>query len=750
MREKRADKKCITCNIYTIQEKTKHGWACSICGTVQPKRIKKAVRVLAFLFLSFGLLLSNCYVGSSNCYAGSKISTPFNNFARGKLDHDLNGRYDLPIYSTGTDIFQNFFTNFKGNAFYRPGFENILKFQDCRFVEFKFSDTQDYLALFYNGHIKFLSYDEDGNIGLVQSGGADLDVTSPYTLADCKELSYDQNSDVMYIVHNDYAPRKLTRTSATTFTLATFTRTSDPFDDPASGSVGWPACVRFYKGRLWYAGPSLKKTYVYGSVAGLYDDFTVPSSDVEDDDAVIFCVADLAEQIKWISGGSNSLILGSSQALVAVNGGTVDDPITPTTVEATTTNTDGAEGTQPVKKDVFLFYINSLKRNVNYFSYDLLTESFKSDDTNTVSFDITKGGIGKLVYLKNRNDFIFTLRSDGVLLALNFNQPEKIVGWTELPTDGTVLDIAKMYNPNTEQDDVFILVERDNGVFVERLANEVEFPQKEEFFSDEKSETTDKEAYWRYVAEKMKDCIYLDNSVIYKDLYDSTITFNGTDTVTSTESDFASTDVGRQIHYKTATGAEKGIFEITAYTSATEVKVNVLTTPTINTYSSWYKSFSTVSGLTDYASMEVSVVGDGGYLGEYTVSAAGVLTLDREITVACIGIKYTGLIKTFNLGFSTQGINTQVLPKNFNKIVLRFIASAGGMVGTSLYSMQDIQQFDPSGYYDLPPLPMDGDSREIIFNDTFSDEKYLYIKQDKPLPLHITAVFCNVNYGTSQ
>jgi len=199
-----------------------------------------------------------------------KITTGFNNFARGKLDHDLNGRYDLPIYTSGADIFKNFFSNFKGNAIYRPGFEKIFLFQDCRFVEFKFNIQQDYLALFYNGKIRFLSYDEETNeIGWVLDGSSNiLEVTSPYTLAHCKELTYDQNADVMYVAHNSYEPRKLTRVSANSFTLATFTRTSDPFDNPSGGSTGWPACVRFYKGRLWYGGPGLKTTHIYGSVAG--------------------------------------------------------------------------------------------------------------------------------------------------------------------------------------------------------------------------------------------------------------------------------------------------------------------------------------------------------------------------------------------------------------------------------------------------------------------------------------------------
>lgn len=674
-----------------------------------------------------------------------KVSTCFNNLSRGKLDHDFNGRFDLPIYTSGADVFKNFFSNFKGNAIYRPGFEAIQKFQDCRFVEFKFSDEQDYIALFYNGHIKFLSYDGSGEIGLVQSGGSDLDVVSPYTLAHCKQLSYDQNADVMYVAHNSYAPRKLTRVSASSFTLATFTRTADPFDDPATGSTGWPACVRFYKGSLYYGGPSKKITYLYKSKAASYDDLTIGTGD---DDGLAFPISDLTEAIKWLMGGSNSLIVGSSQALVAVNGGSVDTPITPSTVEATITNTDGADNTQPIRKDTLLFYINSLQRNLNYFSYDLLTESFKSEDANFVSYDITKEGISKLVYLKGRNNLIFILRNDGKLLSLNFNLTEKIVGWHEHETDGEILDIAKMYNPNTGEDELFLLVDRNNGVFIERLASEIEFPLPHEFYTGDDNKEEDREAYWRYVAELMKDCIYLDNSIVFKNLKTSTITFDGVDTITSSASDFSSADVGRQIHYKTATGREKGIFEITQYINGTTVKVEILTAPTANSYASWYKSARTISGLTDYASMEVSVVGDGGYLGEYTVSAGGVLTLDREVTVACIGILYGGLIKTFNLGFMVQGVNTQVLVKNVNKARLRFVASAGGEIGTSLYSMEKVQDFDPAGFYDLPPLPMDGDSRDILFDDSFDEEKCIYIRQREPLPLHITAVICDVNYGT--
>lgn len=137
---------------------------------------------------------------------------------------------------------QNFYGNFKGNALFRCGFENLLKFQDCAMIEFKFNKAQSYICVFYNLKIKFLTYDVSGNFGFVQSGGSDLEVTTPYSLAESKELDFAQNADVMYITHPTYAPRKLTRVSATSFTLGTFVRTADPF----TGAGDYPALCAFY------------------------------------------------------------------------------------------------------------------------------------------------------------------------------------------------------------------------------------------------------------------------------------------------------------------------------------------------------------------------------------------------------------------------------------------------------------------------------------------------------------------------
>lgn len=52
---------------------------------------------------------------------------------------------------------------------------------------------------------------------------------TPYQENDLFELQFRQSADVMWIVHPDYAPRKLTRTTATTFDLSIIDFTNGPF-----------------------------------------------------------------------------------------------------------------------------------------------------------------------------------------------------------------------------------------------------------------------------------------------------------------------------------------------------------------------------------------------------------------------------------------------------------------------------------------------------------------------------------------
>lgn len=757
----------------------------------------------------------------------TRIVSAYNNFARGKIDHDMQGRFDLPIYRSGLDVCTNFVTNFKGNAKYRPGFANEITFQDCAFKKFRFSNNQNYILVFYDTKLRFLSYDVNGVFGWVLDGGMNiLEIDTPYTLEQAKELSVRkttaQNRDVLYIVHEDHEPRKLTRLAANDFTLTTFSRKADPFvttyaatqnitgitqatnpqvtinahgysvgdrfritgvggmteindwtvsvvsvvdvnnvtidldttDFTAYTSGGtaelatagdYPFTVAFYKGRLYYASTPTRFTTVWGSAAASFDDFEIPDT-VDDDDALQFTIAEISERIQWLWPGDNSLIVGAADGIVAVNGGSVNDPIAADTIEASLTSADGCNETTPLTKDGLVFYANRIERNLYYFNYDLLTESFQALDANLIAYDITEGLIKKQEYIKDIDDLIWVLMDDGNLLALNFlnsaGQQENIIGWTLHTTEGTIQDVVEITD-NDGNPRLFILAERNGAFYIERLTNFVEFAELDEFFTGDRD--ADRNAYNRSVGEQLKAATHVDNAEVIQNLQEgNTITYDpGAGTITASSPVFASGDVDKQIAYRTQTGYESGRFLITGFTSSTVVDVTVIQTPTTNTYSDWYLSFDTLTGLSRFNGQEVAVVTDGGFLLRETVSG-GEINLTRQVTYAVVGYDYRGTMKTFSLGVQVQARNTQTTAKGITRVGVRTNASVGGKIGGSQYRLEDVQELGQNDLNYLPPLPIDG-TKYVTYGADFERDKYFYMIQDDPGPFHVTALMVDAD-----
>ena len=163
-----------------------------------------------------------------------KVITTHNNFARGQLDQSMDGRFDLATYNSGSLMFENFFSNFKGNALYSPGFENVVAFQDCALIEFEFSQNQSYIILLFANKMRFMSFDVNNKFGFVLNPSPTIfEVATPYTLAESKEIafrkSFTQNADSMIICHDKHEPRELIRLAANDFQFRTFARKDDPF-----------------------------------------------------------------------------------------------------------------------------------------------------------------------------------------------------------------------------------------------------------------------------------------------------------------------------------------------------------------------------------------------------------------------------------------------------------------------------------------------------------------------------------------
>lgn len=666
-----------------------------------------------------------------------------NNFTRGQLDHDLNGRFELPFYFNGFEVCRNFISNYKGNVKFRTGMEYAAKTknnQEAVIMEFRFNTEQSYLLEFTEGILRFYTYDANGNFGyVVDDENNIIELNTGITLDQAKKLQKAQNADAMYLTAPGMMPRVLKRTSATSFSIENANPTGMNYD-----TDGYPSAVAFYGGRLWFGGFANKPLTVRGSEVAEYGNFTVPGSNIDDDDPLSLTLSEITDPIEWLMGGKNNLYVGNPEGICLINGGGYDVPITATEVNADLANKEGASSAAPTQKDSQVFYVSNDKRKVYMFDYDLLTEKFLSNDLNMLSQEVTRGRLKKIYYKRDDNNIIYCLLEDGKAIALLYKSSESINGWFPLETSGNIIDICTITRPDGK-DDLFLEVLRNGVYYIEKLANEVEFTgfyETENFKNDPK-----KEYYNRLIAEQLKQCNYLDGSTEFSALQNNQITFDGVDTITAQNAVFNQNHVGHYVVYKTSSGAEYGYFEVTEYISETQVKVRVASNgynPSVWNY--WYISFNQITGLTDFEGQQVMVVADGGYLNTFTVTE-GTLNFDREMTSCVVGYSYEGLLKTFNLGFSANGKNLQTVRKRIVEFILRFVYSAGVNIGTDINDMFVVQYFSPQGFMDLPPLPMDGDEKRQVA-DTSSEEKYIFLTQDLPLPMNLTMVQYNIEFGS--
>lgn len=150
-------------------------------------------------------------------------------FNAGELTPLTESRIDVAKYTSGCRTMENMIPRIYGCAERRLGTEYIygLYSNDVkgRVVEFEYSDAIAYIMEFGNQIIRFYY---NGEI-LLDGAGDVVTVATLYLEADLFELQFKQKNDVVWITHKDYAPRKLSRTSATSFTLTEITIDDGPF-----------------------------------------------------------------------------------------------------------------------------------------------------------------------------------------------------------------------------------------------------------------------------------------------------------------------------------------------------------------------------------------------------------------------------------------------------------------------------------------------------------------------------------------
>jgi hypothetical protein len=602
-------------------------------------------------------------------------------------------------------------------------------------------------------------------------------VVTPYLEDDLDYIQFAQTPDTMYLSHYKYAPRKVARASTGIWTVATYSRTNDPFvagsaltinaitltgtdayvgfatpatlygdqpyafasivgttelngntyylePDPAppfgtlkawlldpdtglripsaglssyvSGGTATPAAdnpigVCFYESRLMFAGTNRRPRTVFGSRSSVsttgaarLDDFTGGS---DADHAVFFTLSPLngsIDYISWAGGTPKHMLVGTFGGPFRISGGGLDEPITPSSINVRPLDAYGCASSAPALNGSYVYYIQRGGTTIRALRYDVDVDDVSSYDICMNADQIGESEITRIVLQNGKSDYLWAIRADGQLCGCTIQGPEKIAGWHRHKIGGTaakVLDAAVLPRPG-QSDQLYVVTERtvNGSTFraIEAMADDVAFPDIENYYGVAATEALDAAAY-RTAAVALK------KTAVHLDAYE---TYNSTPA-------------------------------------------------------------TTISGLDHLEGETVTALADGVEVPDLVVSS-GAITLQSAASVVHVGLPYTGYIQTQNLEVGGRSGPAQGKPRNICGLNIRFLNSLGGEYGTNLYHMQTIEDSRIT-LADGAEAPVYSGIFPVQVEDNWStendrNEKTVFVRQAAAYPCVVQ--FIDIQYDT--
>lgn len=590
--------------------------------------------------------------------------------------------------------------------------------------------------------------DSTGYDAYVSSGEVSVitEVTTPYTEAQIFDLKFAQNNVDLYITHPSHNPKKLTFTSATSWTIANHSPTG------LTLSAGnYPSAVTFFEQRLVYGGTNNSPQTLYFSKSADTDNFTVGTAV---DDGIVYTVAGDGNTIQWLRGTSKFLAIGTFGDILQATGG-IDGVITPTSISIRPSNSYGVADINPIGRGNQVFYMQRNQLILRSFEYDFESDGYVPIDRNTIADHITESGVTQIAFQEGRPNIIWAAKTNGELVGMTIEDAESISGWHRHSTQGEVISVASVPR-DKKYNQFWICVKRGDDYFMEYLIDESDFPLRDDYFTGDRS--ADNITFENLIFEAQKEYVHLDSALTYDGLragVDASATLTpaattGTGiTFTASASVFSSSDVGRELWRKSTTGAETGRAIITDYTSGTVVECTILEdfdATTAIPAGEWYFTADTLIGLDHLEGYEVSVVTDGGQHPVRTVTD-GTITLDAQSSVVHVGLSYSGWLETNDLeGGGTNG-PVQTKKKSLKAVGIRLLNTLFAKFGVDYYGLRQIDMRTANMKMDRPPLLFTGDIKEVYGNNSndaydggWQRQKRVIINQDLPFPCNVQLI----------
>lgn len=162
----------------------------------------------------------------------SKVIINQTDFVAGEISPRMKGRVAVDRYQSGADTVENGIVVVTGGVFRRDGLRYLATAKlggtrNALVLPYVASVDQSFVIEFGHLYLRFFN----GNTGgvIVNAALAPLEIVSPYTEAQLREVTYTQDASGMYLFHPSVRPQYLTRIGPVTWTLNPVAWVTIPF-----------------------------------------------------------------------------------------------------------------------------------------------------------------------------------------------------------------------------------------------------------------------------------------------------------------------------------------------------------------------------------------------------------------------------------------------------------------------------------------------------------------------------------------
>jgi hypothetical protein len=494
----------------------------------------------------------------------------------------------------------------------------------------------------------------------------------------------------------------------------------------------YPACATFHQERFCIAGSTNNPTQMNGSTQDDFPDFIADPN--EDDYAIQFTlVSQQIDQIRWMIGTPNALLLGTASGVWAMfsPSGT---SLSQTNVMAAKQTSMGVGAIAPQLVNDAIIWVTRSTYIVRLLIYNWITNQWEGPDLTRLNREITVGpsepqsGIVQTAFQRDPYFIFWAVRADGQLIGLTYEREDQVFAWFRIVTDGIIESVACISQDGAE-DQVWISVQRTvNGVaqrYIEYFTPQGLFNELSNGFFVHCG------LQWQGVGpftitgiSQANPCVVTAPGHTLQN--GQSVRITGVQGMTQANNDPASAWIVAGVSGNTFQLQNVDSTGWNAYTSGGSAS----------------QVTNTVTGLQYIQGQSAVAVGDGAKIWQGTVPSNGQVTFAYYANLVSIGLTFQTIIEPMNPTLGNPQQTSKGKKQKISRVTFSLCDSIGGQYGNDQQHLH-LMAYGP-GAKGLPPALFTGNITRDLDGD-WQDEATISIVHGEPFPFTLRSVIPRVD-----